>query len=214
MIQIRKKFGEPINVYESISPFYYTLKFFGLASYDLNFKNGKITTSFINYIIMLCHIALCLYFYYEFLQDDVATYSPEGKSVLIYGFLFFYHFQYYTIVLIFIFNFLKRKNIEKLLKLLETFDDHCEKMRWKFKIDHKRNYWSLIFWICLHIILLMVVYPLQMSWVPPDSPDLMDHINMIFYCSMTKAFVLSTLQFIFSVASVASRFEILNQITK
>ena len=211
MNNIRKYFGEPSNIYESVSPFYYTLKFFGLASYSLNFKNGTLKTSFIGYIMILCFIAIYSSFIVHFSRTDVRSYSPEGKSVLIYGLVFFYFFQYASIILIFIYNFLKRENIGKLLKLLETFDDHCEKMGWKFKINHERNYWRSIFWIVFSLFSLCGVYALQMIWIPDDTPEFMLYIDTFFYCFMTNSFVLSSLQFIFSVNSVASRFEILNQ---
>ena len=163
---------------------------------------------------MLCHIALCSYFYYDHLESDDSSYSPEGKSVLIYGLICFYHFQYVTIFLIMIYNFLKRKNIEKFLKLLEKFDDHSEIMGWKYKINHERNYWSSIFWIFISLISLVVVYALQMYWITPVEHRFSEFIGMIFYCSMTNTFVLSSLQFVFGVQSVASRFEILNQNTR
>ena len=213
-IQTRKYFGEPSNIYESLSPFYYTLKFFGLASYNLNFKNGKMKTSWIHYIMMFGFIPLYLCFYYNFLNIDDSTYSPGEKSILIYGFFFFYHFQYITIVLIMIFNFLKRGNVEKFLKYLKTFDDHSEKMEWKFKVNHEQNYWRFIFWIVISLIILIVVYVMQIFWVPSVPPEFSEYIDNIFYCIVTNAFVLISLQFIFGVQSVASRFEILNQNTR
>ena len=214
MNKIRKYFAEPSNIYESLSPFYYTLKLFGLASYNLNFKNGKMKTSIIHYIMMMCFIALYLSFIVNFLQVDVKSYSPEGKSILMYGLAFVYNFQYITILLFIIYNFLKRRNVEKFLKLLETFDDHCEKMGWKFKINHEKNYWSQIFWIVLSIILLIVVAMTQIYWVSIFGHDLIDFIFMFIYCFSSKALVLTTLQFVFGVHCVASRFEILNESTK
>ena len=214
MNKIRKYFAEPTNIYESLSPFYYTLKLFGLASYNLNFKNGKMKTSIIHYIMMMCFIALYLSFIVNFLQVDVKSYSPEGKSILMYGLAFVYNFQYITILLFIIYNFLKRRNVEKFLKYLETFDDHCEKMGWKFKINHEKNYWSQIFWIVLSIILLIVVAMTQIYWVSIFGHDLIDFIFMFIYCFSSKALVLTTLQFVFGVHCVASRFEILNESTK
>ena len=211
MNKLRKYFGKPSNVYESFSPFYYTLKFFGLASYNLNFKSGQMKTSGIHYIMMMCFFLVYLFFYAVYLLIDPTSYSPEGKSVLTYGFLFFYHFQYITSILIIIYNFLKRKNVEKLFKLLETFDDHVEKKEWKFKVNHEQNYWILIFWIGLHIISLMVAYTLQMSWISTVTLGFKEYIAMVFYCFILKAFFLSTLQFTFGVHCVASRFDVLNQ---
>ena len=213
-IKTRKYFGQPSNIYESLSPFYYTLKFFGLASYSLNFKNGQMKTSWINYIMVLGSIALYLTFYKQLFELDSSKFTPGGKSIFVYGLVFFYQFQNITTLLIIIFNFLKRRNIEKFLKLLETFDDHCEKMGWKFKVNHEKNYWSSIFWIVISLILFICVTTYHNIWVPPVPPNLMDYINMICYGFLANALILSSLQFIFSVHSVASRFEVLDENTK
>ena len=142
---------------------------------------------------------------------DESTYLPEGKPLLIYGFMFVYYFQFITILIIVIYNFLKRKNVEKFLKLLETFDDLTDKMGWKFRINHKRVYWTSIFWYFLQLILLSVVYVLKMTWVPTAEHVLKDFIEMFFYCIIINTFVLCSLQFIVGVNCVGSRFKILNK---
>ena len=149
-----------------------------------------------------------------YLNLDSSKFTPGGKSIFVYGLVFFYQFQNITTLLIIIFNFLKRRNIEKFLKLLETFDDHSEKMGWKFKVNHENNYWSSIFWIGISLILFICVTTYHNIWVPPVPPNLMDYINMICYGFLANALILSSLQFIFSVHSVASRFEVLDQNTK
>ena len=214
MNNIRKYYGEPLNIYESLSPLYYILKLFGLASYNLNFKNGKMKTSPVHYIMTLGFIALYILLIWNFFQVDASTYSPEGKLLLIYGLVFVYSFQYMTNLLILIHNFLKRRNVEKLLKLLETFDDHIEKLRWKFKINHEQNYWSSIFWIVLSFILLTGVATIQVLWVANFDHNFKDYLDMFIYSMITEALVLSSFQFIFGVHSVSSRFEILNKNTK
>ena len=211
MNNILKYFGETTNIYESISPFYYYLKFFGLASYSLNFKNGQIMTSFISYIMNFSFVVLYLLFFGNFLLVDESTYLPEGKPILIYGFMFAYSFQYIIISFILIYNFLKRKNVEKFLKLLKTFDDHTDKMGWKFKVNHERVYWTSIFWFFLQFILLSVAYVLQMAWVAAVEHVLKDFIEMFCYCIITNTFILCSLQFIFGVHCVESRFKILNK---
>ena len=163
---------------------------------------------------MFSYIALYLYFYHDLLQSDESTYAPEGKSLLINGLYLLYNFQFITILLVIIYNFLRRRNVEKLLKLLEAFDDHSEKMGWKYEINHERNYWRSIFWIILHIILLGGVSTLEMYWVLTVTPDLFDYVHLFLYCVVQNAFVMSSFQFIFGVHSVASRFEILNQNTR
>ena len=211
MINIRKYFGEPMNIYESLSPFYYFLKLFGLASYSLNFKNGRMKTSFTSYIMFLIYIILYIILNVNFLNIDIDQYSPVGRSIVIYGYRFIYIFQYLAILLVIIYNFLKRRNIEKFLKLMETFDDHTDKMGWKFKINHERNYWTSIFWIFLHFILLCTVYFLRMYWVQDSEPILEEFINMFCYCIITNTYIWCSLQFIFGAQCVESRFEILNK---
>ena len=211
MNNVRKYFGEPTNIFESLSPFYYFLKLFGLASYSLNFKNGKMKTSFNSYIIFLSSIVIFIMLNLNFLNIDKDQYSTVGRLIVVYGYIFIYNFQYFTILLIVIYNFLKRRNVEKFLKLLKTFDDHTDKMGWKFKINHERNYWTLIFWIVLHIILFSIVYILRMFWVQDSEPILEEIINMFCYCIITNAFMLCSLQFIFGAQCVESRFEILNK---
>ena len=156
-------------------------------------------------------IVITIILYVNFLLVDANAYLPEGKTVLIYGLIFVYNFQYLTIPLIVIYNFLKRKNVEKFLKLLETFDDHTDKMGWKFKINHERNYWTLIFWIVLQIVLLIVVFLLQFFWVPTVEHVLKDYINSLYYCIITNTFILCSLQLIYGAQCVESRFEILNK---
>ena len=213
MQNIRKYLcNKPTNIYESISPIYYTLKLFGLASYSLNFKNGKIKTSFSSYIMFLCFFAFYCICFVDLIQIDTKTYSPEGKPILIYGFIFLYHFQYFTILFIVIYNFVMLKNVIKLLKHLETFDEHTDQIGWKFKVNHERNYWISIFWIVLNLILLCCAYYFQMLTMPiPDQIVLSDHINLLIYCIVTNVFSLCLLQFIIGVHWVESRFEILNK---
>ena len=212
--KMQKYFVEATNVYESLSPFYYNLKFCGLVSYNLNFKNGTVKTSFVHYIKMFGIITLYVLLIVNFLKTDGKAYSPQGKSVLIYGLAFLYFFQYVSILSILIFNFVKRGNVEKFLKLLETFDDHSGKMGWKFKVNHEQNYWSSVFWIVISLILLIGVATIQILWVKNVEHSIRDYIRIFFYCNMSNTSVLSSLQFIFGVQSVASRFEILNENTK
>lgn len=215
MNKITKNFAEPSNIYESLSPFYYTAKCFGLASYSLNFQNGKMKTSLIHYVMMLCFITLFVFFLVNIFLTDHSSYSPHTKNVLIYGYKFVYLFQYSNIILIITFNFLKRGNTERFLKLLEIFDDHSEKMAWKFKIKHRRNYWCIIFCMIFNTILLISAGTLEMLWVPTvEEHDLRGYIGEVFYCIIVKGLILSKLQFIFGVQCVSSRFEILNQNTK
>ena len=203
-----------MNIYESLSPFYNILKLFGLASYSLNFKNGKMKTSFNSYIMNFCFIALYLLFFANFMLVDENRYSPDGKTVLTYGFMFVYNFQHITILIIVIFNFLKRKNVEKFLQLLKTFDDHTDKMGWKFRVNHERNYWTSITWFFLQFILLSVAYALQLALVSAVEHVLKDYIDVFIYCVISNAFMLCSLQFIFGVHCVESRFEILNRIAR
>ncbi|CAO1441501.1 unnamed protein product [Diamesa tonsa] len=164
--------------------------------------------------MMMGFFSVHLFFYIRLFKEDPGSNTPEGKTIIVYGYLFFYHFQYISIALILIYNFLKRRNIEKLLKLLETFDDHCEKMRWKYRVNHKKNYWRLIFWVVFSLISLITVLTMELLWMPPDRNDYLEYISNVFYCFVIEGFVLSSLQFIFGCYGVASRFEILNQNTR
>ena len=148
------------------------------------------------------------------LQSDASTYLPAGRSILMYGLVFYNNFQCFTVTLIVIFNFLKRKNVEMFFKLLRTFDDHTDKMGWKFKVNHERNYWISIFWTVLQMLSLSIGYSLQLLYVPIDEPDLLEFISMIFYCILSNTLMLTSLQFIFSVQCVESRLDILNKNTR
>lgn len=215
MIKMSKKYqnNEPTNIYESLKPFYYTLKLFGLAPFHINFINGQLKTTFIDYLTFIVFNCFYLFMVYSIYSVATDTYSPEGRSILIVGYEFVYAYQFLLTFGTFIYNFYTRQKVGTFLRMIAKFDETIEIMNWNFKINHLKNYWNLFFWIGISTSSILFIYVLQVFYVTPSS-EVSDFIYMLCFTFITKANTLIIFQFIFSSYCVQSRFDILNQNAK
>lgn len=132
--------SDPKNIYESLKPFYYALKLFGLAPFHINFKNGHIRTTFIDYLTFIVFSCYYTFILYTIHSIDTDSFSPEGRSILIVGYEFVYVFQMYLTFGTFLYNFYTRQKIDLFLKMIAKFDETIEIRNWNFKINHLKNF--------------------------------------------------------------------------
>ena len=205
--------SDPKNIYESIKPFYYTLKFFGLAPFHINFKNGYMKTTFIDYLTFIVFSCFYSFILYTIFSVASESYSPEGRSILIVGYEAVYNFQFITTFGTFIFNFYMRQKIDGFLKIIAKFDETIELMNWNYKINHVKNYRNLCFWIGINLVTITSIYVMQVLFVTAPQ-DAMDLFNMFIFTYVAQANLLTVFEFVFSTYCVQSRLDVLSQNAK
>lgn len=192
------------NIYKSISPFHNLIKFFGLASYDLNLKTGKITLRWIHYIILLWSFIwgqFMIYLSFTEVEYDIST------SIMNRGWKAHWELEVILTVPIIFFNMFKRKRLEKFLSLLHEFDELIKKFNWKYQMNHAkgRNILMLTIFLrfCFMIFLVLHIISNTMSYA--------EIIRFFIFLYINETYVLISSQFIFSAYSIVSRFKLLNK---
>lgn len=134
------------NIYKSISPFQNLIILFGLASFDLNLKTGKITLRWMHYLMLLLTFIcgqLMIYLSFTEVEYDLST------SIINRGWKLHWELEVVLTVPIIFFNMLKRKHLEKFLSLLHEFDELVKKFNWKYQMNHAKGRNVLMFTIFL-----------------------------------------------------------------
>lgn len=192
------------NIYKSISPFQNLIKLFGLASYDLNLKTGKITLRWMHFLMLLLTSIwgqIMIYLSFTEIEYDLSS------SIINRGWKLHWELEVVLTVPIIFFNMLKRKHLEKFLSLLHEFDELVKKLNWKYQINHAkgRNILMLTIFLrfCFMIYLILHFFSMEMGYI--------EIIRFITFLYINETYVLISSQFIFSAYCVVSRFKVLNK---
>lgn len=113
MTKIKEFLFGSTNIYETVVPFYYSLKIFGLASFQLNVEDGKIRMRWKDFFLMFGSILLFVWIVY-LTFDDMNQYFVMGSSIIRKSWKYQYLFQMLTIIPIITFGCLKRKHIDRI----------------------------------------------------------------------------------------------------
>lgn len=132
------KSGESINVYETFQPFYWTLKFFGFVSFQLDHKTARSNVRFVDVFwtfLWFCWSVFLLLINIIMGDEDIGDRSVVVRK----GLLYLLCFELLACCLIIIFHFIKRDTIATYLKLLHEFDELVSKLlvRMKWVLEPK-----------------------------------------------------------------------------
>lgn len=124
------------NIYDSCKYFYCILKLLRLAPFIFDRKTKTFKNSVLSVMLFILSITICkVMLLEEYKTYHVAT-GIQGK-VLDELWKHQYTLQHFLGFFVIIRNFLKKKNIENLLRLISNFDESIEKLQWNFKPKDK-----------------------------------------------------------------------------
>lgn len=198
--------GNSTNIYSVWTPFYYTLKIFGLAPYKLNPQTKKLQTSCCEYfyiIFFLCsYFSVVLYALYRIKFLDSYLLIDAG---IFYQFIY----QFLMICVIVFWNFLKRNHILNFLQKIAEFDKIASELKWKYKFSQSQCKLILVCLITASTVILLFIFYLAFITVGKGSIPNCLSFGVAFFVS--KAVTLTIFQFTFCAYCIQARFEILNK---
>ena len=208
MHRVKKYFCASNNFFDSLSPFYWTLKLFGLTSFHLNFENGLITTSVLDFLILCCFC--CLYIFIILFFGRALVFGNLTISIPDAGFKFQTSYQAVMTLGIVLHNFWNRKTIEKFIKLVHKFDVIITKTKWKHSINHTDNRWKLSIWIILSFSNSFGSYYMTVFVIGGFlNLATIEYYNYLCYYFIIQVNLMTAFSFILSIHSVESRIECL-----
>lgn len=199
------------NIYKSLAPFYYFSKFFGLTFYSLDLENGNIKTRVYNWILF--GLVFCGYSFgvvaslFSVSSIHIEVVNKTVSNGKIYQFIL----QLFLSCFIISWNLWNRSIIEQFLKNLFQFDQIILKQGFKYKIDHAKIRYMLMFWLVLSCICL--IFNLIFTYLLQEN-EIEKLLLYILNYYVILTFTMNIFQFIFSTYAVISRFEVLIQNTR
>lgn len=160
------------NIYRSVSYFYYVTKILGMAPYTFDRKFSAFRTTPWDYLRLCGTLIAWIYINFIHIQTyDNRRYKLGIRFKIVDGlWMNCYFLQNFAVLVILIFNFMKRTKVENFLKTIHAFDIRVEKLGWKFKADFSR--------IPRHVLLLglltltsILIWLLWRSWNGIGSYD-------------------------------------------
>lgn len=196
------------NIYETAVPFYYLLKFFGLASFHFDLAKEKCGMRLQDYFVFLVSIVIYIIIFIT-ASIDTLNDMKNVKTILDNGFVYQYISMIVYTILMVCYGFLKRNHVIKFLDLLYYFDESVDILNWRIKVNHTKDRTILIVSI---VILLLPSGIMSCLWILlyADSSAL-DFRNVIFSVYIALTHIVVLFQFILSSCAVRTRYEILNQ---
>ena len=197
------------SIYQTVKPFYYFLKLFGLASFQLNCKERKIRMTFKDYLILLCSISVGMFIVYT-TCSDVGSYIREGQTMIENGWKYQYLYQIVITVPMIVYGFIKRKHVQRFLEIIYFFDEQTELSNWEHKINHSQDKVKILIWLLIGVILIIIMYFFALftgSYLSYSIP----YQNLLLNSFVIKLHDLVMYQFIFSVLCIKRRYDLLNK---
>lgn len=124
---IKKKFNKikletEMKSLESFSPLYKALKLFGILPFEINLKSGEVCVRWKSIMWMIFWVFAVVYL--VILNTSKGAREPGEKSeIILSGWHWLLIFQLNASILIHLWSFLNRKNIEMFFVLLNEFDE-------------------------------------------------------------------------------------------
>ena len=208
MKKIKPYISGSTNIYETVVPFYYLMKFFGLAPFHLDLEKGKCGMRLQDYFMFF--VSFVIYFIILISASiDTINDKDRAKSVLENGWAHQYILMIFLTVLMVCYGFLKRRNIGKFLDLIYYFDESVDILNWRFKVSHSKDRMTLIVWIAINSLTTGVLC----LWLifSGNSFSFVIFRSIFYSCYINLIQILVLSQFIFSSCAVKMRYEILNK---
>lgn len=194
------------NIYETVKPFYYSLKLFGLASFQLNCKEKKLTMTFKDYLFLFCSIIFGMVAIYSTFFE-IRSYLTEGTSLIENGWKYQYLYQIVITVPIMVFGYIKKKHVERFLRIVNSFDEHIEHSNWEHKVNHSQEKSKLLIWLATSAFIIIMIYCFSLF----IGSYTVTYINILLNTFVVKLHEFVMYQFLFSVLCIKDRYKILNK---
>lgn len=134
------------NIYQTFFPFYWMLKIFGFACYDLNLKEKKIEISKVNKLQSFSFILLYLLVVMFMIICGELESSTEESLLVSNSWYFLYISQLGFCVLVVAFNIIYVDTTKTILKTLDDFDELTNHQTdWIFTINHSKHRSCVVF---------------------------------------------------------------------
>lgn len=206
MEKVKNYFLNSKNIYETFTPFYYVLKLFGFASFNLQ---GKFTAKKLNAIYIILSFLFYTSWFIVILQ--LGHQEPEAeKSLLIkHGWHKLHVFEFGVLSSVVIWNYKKRIEIERCLNLINHFDILVEKeFHWNKDIYHQRQRSTVVGYLIATAIFCVFKFYLSFELLCPDQRDFLHLVSHLSYVIGTELTALLSFQFIFIIYFVNIRLKV------
>ena len=205
---LKQIFSGSSNIYETAVPFYYSLKFFGLASFHFNVEDGKIMMRWKDYFFLIASVLFGVVVICSSCSE-INGHIEKGSSFIQTGWRYQYVYQMAIIIPIIIFGCIKIKHVERFLEIIYSFDEFIELLNWEHKVNHSKNKKHLSILIISSALLIIMMYISSIFTTKENT--ITGYIFMLMSMIVIKFHHFVTYQFTFSVVSIKDRYEILNK---
>jgi hypothetical protein len=198
------------NIYKLVAYFYYVLKILGMAPYTIDWKFHVIKTTFWD----LARLFGALIFWSYIIIVHTRTYDlPRYRSGINFKIVDTlwqnnYAYQNFTIFIIIIFNYLKRKNVKKFLKLICIYDRHIKKLGWQ--PAESTSVFSYIIPTAALILTILSIRSISIAWRGIDTWEKFNgYIKTISFAQILAIYFMIEMVFIGSCCCISSRLTVL-----
>lgn len=204
------------NIYRSASYFYYVMKILGMAPYTFDRKCFKFRTTSLDYLRLIGTLAGWIYINFVHIQTyDSRRYKLGIQFKIIDGlWMNCYFFQTFAIPVILFFNFIRRKNVENLLKSIHDFDVRIEKLGLQFKAKQCK---TLRYIAPLGLLILsgILMWLLWRSWTGIENFDrFIFYLKFLAFVEVLGIYFMICMTFIGSCFCIATRLDVLKNIMR
>jgi uncharacterized membrane protein len=199
------------NIYRSASYFYYVMKFFGMAPYTFDRKALKFHTTFSDYLRLVGTLIAWIYINFIHIRTyDNRRYKLGIKFKIVDSlWVNCYFLQNLSVLVILIFNFVKRKSVENFLKSIHEFDVQIHKLGWSFK-ENSCKFLRHTLPLGLLVLTLILLWHLIMSWNGIVSYERFDfYLKYLGFVEVVGIFFIINMTFIGSCCCIANRLDMM-----
>lgn len=193
------------DIYHSAKYLYIVLKFLGLAPYRFDKKSLSFKMGFSNYLVFFLSITIYLSLNVsEFQHFHEYNYDTGIQSHLLDQlWQYQYLLQHVLATSIVIFHFLKRKNVEKYLRLISKFDRMIQGMGWRFKVMTTPN--CYLMFIIVSVVMLWTFQIIALSIDIYGEINFIVIVKILSFTTINEFFFMIVLQFVLSTYCVYAR---------
>ena len=198
----------------TLDVYFYSLKFFGMASYTFCSKTTSLKIGIWNYLIFVSSLVSSGYVLISYLNEFTGETSESGVQSKFVDSLWKWQYIIQNLMIFFVifFNFCQRKRIENFYKLINSFDEYLKNSN--FKIKPQKNSW-LKFYVIIFILMFLclitvfLIYALCFSDFESNNNIFIKALKITVFQLTNQFFMVLSLQFVLSVHCVCAKFKVL-----
>lgn len=206
--------GNTKDIYFSTQLFYYVLKFMGLAFYQYDKEFKVFQTNLWSYFGVVASTSSWLGLTWMTIKSfQVQSYttgigSTYTDNIWKYQFIL----QHILIIIVIVFNFVKRKKVELFLKRINEFDHIVDKLNWKFKRVTLRYVTVVLCAVSSLLILTIQLFEIFVYEIFGEVPRrILATVQLFDYILLSEFYLVLSLQFILSTHHIKIRLVALKQ---